>query len=63
MTHVKLLSFLGGILLFLFSISGGFGILIAKILGYIMVGAIVLGVYFFIHEITFGEHSGGNGFD
>ena len=62
MTHVKLLSVLGAIALFFIALFGGFGVLAAKIVGYTAVGLILLGVYFFIHEVTFSDPPRDGGF-
>lgn len=62
MTHVKLLSVIAGFILIILTLGGFFGLMVAKILGWVVIGGIVLMIYFFIHGITFGEHTG-NGFD
>lgn len=63
MTHVKLLSSLFGIFLFIFALLGGFGALVSKILCLVVAGLVLLLVYLFIHQMTFGPHDTGNGFD
>lgn len=62
MTHIKLLSVLGAIALFLIALFGGFGLLVSKILGIIISVLIILGIYFFLHEVTFGDPPRDGGF-
>ncbi|MNK14398.1 hypothetical protein D3C87_325190 [compost metagenome] len=54
MTHVKLISSLLGIFLFISGLCGMFGLLVSKILGFTLMVGLVLLVYFFIHGMVFG---------
>ena len=54
LNHVKLLTYISGIALFLVAICGGFGTLVSVTLARITLCCIIFGVYMVMYEMCFG---------